>query len=73
MLARAAPALAALPASAVKTATYGDNHWTFDLALPDTSAAAALEQRLNGAGLSTLQATRPGGVRIRVALEAGAR
>ena len=72
MLARAAPALAALPANSVKTATFGDGHWTFDLALPDT-AAAALEQRLSDAGLSTLQATRPGGLRMRVALEAGAR
>jgi hypothetical protein len=73
MLARAAPALAALPPGAVKTATYADRHWTFDLALPDAGAAAALEQRLNGAGLSMLQATRPGGLRARVALEAGAR
>lgn len=73
MLARAAPALAALPAGALKTATFGDGHWTFDLVLPDANAGAALEQRLNAAGLSALQATRQGGLRVRVALEAGAR
>jgi len=73
LLARAAPALAALPAGALKTAAYGDGHWTFDVALPDPGAGASLEQRFNAAGLTTLQATRPGGLRVRVALEPGAR
>ena len=42
LLARAAPALAALPAGTLKTATYADGHWTFDLAKSDDGAGGAL-------------------------------
>ena len=72
LLARAAPALAALPAGVLKSATYADGHWTFDLAKLDVSAAARLELQLAGAGLATLQATHASGARVRVALAPGA-
>jgi hypothetical protein len=72
LLARAAPALAALPAGTFKSATYADGHWTFDLDKLDAGAAARLERQLAGAGLSTLQAVNPSGARMRVSLGAGA-
>ena len=72
LLARAAPALAALPAGVLKTAAYADGHWTFDLAQQDTGAASRLERQLANAGLATLQATNASGVRMRVSLETGA-
>ena len=71
LLARAAPALAALPAGMLKSATYADGHWTFDLAKLDVSATQHLEQQLASAGLATLQAANPLGARMRVALAPG--
>jgi hypothetical protein len=71
LLARAAPALAALPAGTLKSATYADGHWTFDLDKPDTSLAAGLERQLTAAGLTSLQAANASGTRIRVSLIAG--
>ena len=72
LLARAAPALAALPAGVLKTATFADGHWTFDLALAEATAVARLERQLAGAGLATLQATNATGARMRVSLGPGA-
>jgi hypothetical protein len=67
LLARAAPALAVLPTGTLKSATYADGRWTFDLAKLDVGAAERLERQLAGAGLSTLAATNPTGTRMRVA------
>ena len=72
LLARAAPALAALPPSVLKSATYAEGHWTFDLAKLDVSAATRLELQLANAGLATLQATNASGARLRVSLGPGA-
>jgi hypothetical protein len=72
LLARAAPALAALPTGVMKTAAYSDGHWTFDLANPDVETTARLERQLASAGLTTLQATSASGTRLRVALATGA-
>ena len=71
LLARAAPALAALPSGALKSATYGEGHWTFEFAKLDADAAGRLELQLAGAGLSTLQATNAAGARMRVSLAPG--
>ncbi|MFO1324805.1 MAG: type II secretion system protein GspL [Burkholderiales bacterium] len=71
MLARAAPALAALPAGALKTATYTRSTWTFELAKVDAGAAAALDRAMTGAGLATLQATTNAGTRVRATLAPG--
>ena len=67
LLARAAPALAALPPGTLKTAAYGDGHWTFDLAKMDTASAIAFERGLVAAGLAPLQAAYASGTRVRVA------
>ncbi len=72
LLARAAPALAALPAGTLKTATYADGHWTFDLAKPAAGATERLERQLAMAGLTTLQAANAAGVRLRVSAATGA-
>ena len=72
LLSRAAPALAALPTGTLKSATYADGRWTFDLAKLDAGAADRLERQLAGAGLSTLAATNPSGARMRVAPGPGA-
>jgi hypothetical protein len=53
LLARAAPALAALPAGVVKTAAYADGHWTFDLNKSEASTTTRLERQMNDAGLSS--------------------
>ena len=66
LLARAAPALAALPAAAVKSAIYADGAWTFELAALDAPALAALDRRLQDAGLTALQAKTSAGHRMRV-------
>jgi hypothetical protein len=71
LLARAAPALAALPSGALKSATYGEGHWTFEFAKLEADAAGRLELQLAGAGLSTLQATNAAGARMRVSLAPG--
>jgi len=65
LLARAAPALAALPAGTFKIATYSPATWTFDLAKADANALAELDRRLTAAGLATLQATTNSGTRLR--------
>jgi len=71
LLARAAPALAALPAGVLKTATYADGHWTFDLA-KSQNVTSGLESQLASAGLTSLTAVNAAGTRIRVSLAVGA-
>jgi type II secretion system protein L len=71
MLARAAPALATLPAGVLKSATYADGHWTFDLAKSE-NVTSGLESQLASAGLTSLAAVNAAGTRIRVSLAVGA-
>lgn len=70
LLARAAPALAALPAGALKRATYAGGAWTLELAPLDAAAREAMAERLVAAGLSAQQATTPDGVRVRIGARA---
>ena len=66
LLARAAPALRALPPGAVKTATYRDAHWTLDLSLNNADAVAALDAQLRQSGVPALLAATSAGVRVRL-------
>jgi hypothetical protein len=66
LLARAAPALRALPAASVKSASYADGHWTLDLTRTDPAAIAELDAHLRQAGVSTIVATSATGARIRM-------
>ena len=65
LLARATPALAALPAGSVKSATYADGHWTLDLARADAAAIPELDARMRAAGVPALVATSAAGTRVR--------
>jgi type II secretion system protein L len=65
LLARATPALTALPAGAVKSATYADGHWTLDLLRPDAATIADFDARLRAAGVPALVVSSATGTRIR--------
>ncbi len=67
LLARAAPALGALPPGAVKSATFAAGAWTLELARLDAASAARLDRELTSAGLATLTAAGATGVRLRLA------
>ncbi len=66
LLARAAPALRALPPGAVKTAIYADGHWTLDLANTGAAQISDLDGRLRLVGLPALVAASPAGTRVRI-------
>jgi hypothetical protein len=66
LLARAAPALAALPAGILKGATYADGHWTLALQRADPAMIRDLDGRLKAAGAPALIATTPTGTRLRI-------
>jgi len=66
LLERAAPALAALPPAAVKSAKFADGAWTFELAALDDAARAMLDRRMQDDGLTALQARTGAGYRMRV-------
>jgi type II secretion system protein L len=66
LLARAAPALRALPAGAVKSATYADSHWTLDLPRVDAATIGDLGIRMRTAGISAVIAMSAGGARVRL-------
>ena len=66
LLARAAPALAALPAGILKSATYADGRWTLDLQRLDSALLGDLDGRLKRAGAPAIIATTAAGTRLRV-------
>ena len=66
LLARAAPALRALPPGGVKSATYADGHWTLDVPRTDAAAMAELDARLKDTGVPALFAASAAGTRIRM-------
>jgi hypothetical protein len=66
LLARAAPAFAALPTDAVKSATYADGHWTIDVARAEPAQIAAFDARLRNAGVPAVFATSTSGTRVRL-------
>ncbi len=71
LLARAAPALAALPSGALKGATYTPGQWTFELAQLESDALRAFDRRLATSGLATIAATGTSGTRARITLAPG--
>ena len=66
LLARAAPALATLPAGTLRRATYASGAWTLELAPLDAAALGALDARLRAAGAPALAASSAAGVRLRI-------
>ena len=71
LLARAAPALGALPTGALKSATFGPGQWTFELGVTNEAAVASFERQLASAGLLSLAATNASGTRLRATLAPG--
>ena len=72
LLARAAPALGALPPGVLRNAAYVPEHWTFDLAKLEPATQAALDRTFANAGLATVLVAASGGLRARVSLAPGA-
>jgi hypothetical protein len=66
LFARAAPALAALPAGTLRTATWSGGAWTLELGALDDAALASLVARTRSAGLAPLHARTTNGVRLRL-------
>lgn len=65
LLARAAPALARLPAGALKSAHYAGGAWTVELGPTDAAALRQLDQGLKASGLPAFLATTSAGTRAR--------
>jgi hypothetical protein len=66
LLARAAPALAAIPPETVKSATYADGHWTLDVAPADPATIRNVDARMRAAGVPMLAALSATGARLRL-------
>jgi type II secretion system protein L len=68
LLARAAPALSALPAQAIRSLSYADGHLLLDLQKIDPAQPATLQRELQRAGLVAIAAPTATGARLRVGL-----
>ncbi len=68
LLARAAPALSALPPEAIRSLTYADGHLLLDLQKIEPTRPAALQRELQRAGLVAIAAPTANGARLRVGL-----
>ena len=66
LLARAAPAIALLPPSALRSATYAGGSWTLEIARIDPLLLDRANQALFQAGVHSLQASNATGTRVRV-------
>lgn len=66
LLAQAAPALASLPAGALRSLAYADRHLTLDLTKLEPSAPERLQDALKRAGLVAIVAPTGSGARLRI-------
>ena len=73
LLARAAPAIATLPAGALKSATYANDAWMLELANVDAQSVSRVARALAHAGIDAVSAPTASGVRMRLALGAVAK
>lgn len=69
LLARATPALAALPAGAIRSLRFADGHVVFELQKLDASQPMRMQRELQRAGLVSIAAPTATGVRLRVGLD----
>jgi type II secretion system protein L len=69
LLARAAPALTAVPPGVIKSANYADGHWTLDLQHSDATTVRDLDARLKRAGTPAITAMTPAGARVRFGID----
>ncbi|HEX5863072.1 MAG TPA: type II secretion system protein GspL [Casimicrobiaceae bacterium] len=68
LLARAAPALAALPAGAIRSLSYADGHLLLDLQKIEPAEPSRLQRELQKVGLIAIAAPTASGARLRVGL-----
>lgn len=69
LLARAAPALATLPAGAIRSLRYADGHVVLELQKLDAAQPARMQRELQRAGLVAIAAPSATGARVRVGLD----
>jgi hypothetical protein len=69
LLARSAPALANLPAGAIRSLRYADGHITIELQKLDTTQPARVQHELQQLGLVAIAAPNATGARLRVGLD----
>ncbi|HZW74164.1 MAG TPA: hypothetical protein VFF43_11490, partial [Caldimonas sp.] len=69
LLARAAPALGALPAGALRGLSYGDGHVVLELQKLDPAQTSRVQRELQQAGLVAIAAPTASGARIRIGLD----
>ncbi|MFI4951733.1 MAG: type II secretion system protein GspL [Burkholderiales bacterium] len=69
LLARAAPALAALPAETMRSLRYADGHIVFELQKFDPARIERVQRDLQGLGLTAIAAPTSTGARLRLGLD----
>jgi len=69
LLARAAPALATLPAGAIRSLRFADAHVVLELQKLDASQPARVQRELQQAGLVAIAAPTATGARVRIGLD----
>ncbi len=69
LLARAAPALAMLPAGSVRSLRYADGHVVLELQKSDGAQLATVQHQLQGRGLTAIAAPTSTGARLRLGLD----
>ncbi len=69
LLSRAAPALATLPAGALRSLHYADAHVVIELQQQDAAQAARVQRELQRSGLVVIAAPTANGARLRIGLD----
>jgi general secretion pathway protein L len=69
LLARAAPALATLPAGAVRSLRYADGHIVLELQKSDAAQTTRVQRELQAHGLTAIAAATATGARLRLGLD----
>ena len=69
LLARAGPAISALPVNSVKSMTYANAAWTVELTGVDARLVSRVARALDSAGVRAVAAPVAGGVRMRLTLD----
>jgi len=69
LLARAAPAMAAIPAGAIRSLHYADGHVVFELQKLDPSQTTRLQRELQQQGLVAIAVPTATGARLRIGLD----
>jgi type II secretion system protein L len=69
LLARAAPAMAAIPAGAIRSLRYADGHVVFELQKLDPSQTTRLQRELQQQGLVAIAVPTANGARLRIGLD----